>query len=499
VETVFLKQRARVLLGRLDRALSGASPLVVGRLVAAALTFAVPLVLARHLSREQFGTYKQFFLVAMTLTLTGQMGLTQSLYYFLPRGGPDRGAFVTQSIMGLCAVGALAALLVLVLPFAGPHRVPLALFSAAALATTPLEATLTSQGRTGLSAAVYVLFEFLRGAALLTGALLSGLRGCIWGATFVMLFRFMLVIALHIQGWLPHGRPTRATWRRQIAYALPYAGSAVLYVVQRNLGQYVVSVQADAATFALFSVAMFHLMTTDMVYTPVSEVLIVRLGRAAAGADWRGAREAFHDATLRLAELFFPMAALMWVLGGVLVPTLFSRKYVGSVPTFFVLTLEIPVGVLLLDAVMRAAAETRFLFRVNALRVVMTFVLVVVGVRVGGLPGAALGTVVSELFGRLLMLGRARRFLHTSLRESLPWRALARLAGRSAVPFLPAWATVRLLDGMPRLALALGTLIYGAGFAMCYIYTAAWRSKPSSVGGTSSGTVAESRSSPSSR
>jgi len=498
VETVFLKQRARLLLGKLDRVLGGASPLVAGRLIAAALTFAVPLVLARHLSREEFGTYKQFFLVAATLMLTGQLGLTQSLYYFLPRGGPERGAFVTQSIVGLTVVGALAGLVLLFLPWTGPYRVPMALFSATALASTPLESTLTSQGRIGISAAVYVLFEVLRGSALVIGALAGGLRGCIWGATFVLLFRFASVIVLHVQGFLPHGRPTLATWKRHLGYALPYAGSAVLYVVQRNLGQYVVSIHFDAATFALFSVAMFHLMTMDMVYTPVSEVLIVRLGRAATEEDWRGVREALHDATLRLAELFFPMAALMWAVGAALVPTLFSHKYAGSVPIFWMLTLEIPVGVLALDAVMRAAAETKFLFRVNAFRVVLTFGLVVLGIYLDGLPGAAAGTVLSELVGRLLMLRRARRFLRCGLRDILPWRGLGRLAVRSAVPFLPALVVERMLAGTPRLALVMASLAYGAGFAMCYIYGAAWRSRPSSVGDTSSGAVAEGPSSPSS-
>jgi O-antigen/teichoic acid export membrane protein len=268
--------------------------------------------------------------------------------------------------------------------------------------------------------------------------------------------------------------------------------------VQRNLGQYMVSIHFDAATFALFSVAMFHLMTMDMVYTPVSEVLIVRLGRAAAADDWRGARAAFHDATLRLAELFFPFAALMWAIGGVLVPTLYSHKYAASVPIFCMLTLEIPVGVLALDAVMRAAAETRFLFRVNAFRVVLTFGLVVLGIYLGGLPGAAAGTVTSELFGRLLMLRRARRFLRCGWREILPWRGLGRLALRSAVPFLPALAVERMLAGAPRLALVLATLAYGAGFAICYIYGAAWRSRPSSVGDISSGAVAKRPSSPSS-
>ena len=62
------------------RVLGAGSPLVAGRLVSAALTFALPLMLARLLAPHEFGTYKQFFLIAQTLQLTGQLGLTQSLY-----------------------------------------------------------------------------------------------------------------------------------------------------------------------------------------------------------------------------------------------------------------------------------------------------------------------------------------------------------------------------------------------------------------------------------
>ena len=60
------------------RVLGAGSPLVIGRLISAALTFGLPLVLARLLTPEQFGTYKQFFLIAATVQLTCQLGLTQS-------------------------------------------------------------------------------------------------------------------------------------------------------------------------------------------------------------------------------------------------------------------------------------------------------------------------------------------------------------------------------------------------------------------------------------
>src|SRR2546429_9819030 len=83
-------------------------PLVLSRFASAALTFGLPLILVRLLDPHSFGTYKQFFLVAQTLVLVGQLGLTQSLYYFLPRGTAERGSYITHTLGLVALLGALA-------------------------------------------------------------------------------------------------------------------------------------------------------------------------------------------------------------------------------------------------------------------------------------------------------------------------------------------------------------------------------------------------------
>src|SRR5947208_15324037 len=84
-----------------------ASPLVLGRVASMALTFTLPLALARVLDAAAFGTYKQLFLVAQTVLLTCQFGLTSSLYYFLPREKEGRGAYVTHILVCLTGVAAI--------------------------------------------------------------------------------------------------------------------------------------------------------------------------------------------------------------------------------------------------------------------------------------------------------------------------------------------------------------------------------------------------------
>ena len=44
--------------------------------------------------------------------------------------------------------------------------------------------------------------------------------------------------------------------------------------------RFAVSASFDPATFALFSVAAFHMQVVDIIYTPTSEVLMVELAQA---------------------------------------------------------------------------------------------------------------------------------------------------------------------------------------------------------------------------
>src|SRR5207253_10486589 len=69
-----------------------AGPLMLARLGVAALTFAIPMVLARMLLPASYGTFKQAWLLSNTLFLVLPLGLTQSLVYFVPRELPKKQA-----------------------------------------------------------------------------------------------------------------------------------------------------------------------------------------------------------------------------------------------------------------------------------------------------------------------------------------------------------------------------------------------------------------------
>ncbi len=458
-------------------ALGASSPLVMSRLLSATLTFGLPLALVRLLTPQAFGTYKQFFLVAQTMLMIGQLGLTQSLYYFLPRGGADRGVYVSQTVfsLGLLGIG-FGSALYLAAPLVGgwvgsgelAHlALPLGVFAGGMLMAAPLEASLTSEGRIGGAAVSYVVTDAIRAASMVLaaryGVRVLGPAAIFWAAAAVSLLRVLALYTLLARRVLPMARPRWSMLRTQLAFALPFAGASLLYVGQRYCQQYVVSARFDTATFALFAIASFHLPVVDIVFTPISEVLMVDLGRS-IGNDHRASLRHWDDAADKLASILFPAACGAWLLGPTVLPLLFTHKYEGAVPLFILTTLEIPLWIMPVDALLRAAGDTRFLFGFNGVRMVVTAGCVFLGIQLGGLRGAVVGGLVSESLARVVMLARGRRFLGSpNLTHVLDWPMLSRIAAAAALAVVPAWAVRLMIAPGVRMVVA-SIAVYGVAY-----------------------------------
>ena len=66
--------------------------LMSGRVLGFAAAFAIPMVLARVFDQSEFGTYKQLFLVYSSLYSVVQLGMAESLFYFLPSNQKQGGS-----------------------------------------------------------------------------------------------------------------------------------------------------------------------------------------------------------------------------------------------------------------------------------------------------------------------------------------------------------------------------------------------------------------------
>lgn len=455
-----------------------ATPLLVGRGIAAVLTFAIPVILARALDQDSYGTYKQFFLIASTAYLIGQAGLVASLYYFVPRAGrAEAGRFLVQALLGLLVVGGVAAAIVFLgagaiarrfsNPALLPLAAPLALYLWAFLGAAPLEVSLTTTKRTGWAGLSYAVSDLVRTAALVLPITLGGgMVALAWAAAGWATLRLIAAWTLVLSGRLGKAQlPSRAAARSQLGYSIPFAGAVLLATVQMQLPQYLVAALSDASTYAIYAVGVLQIPLTDMLYTPVAEVMMVRL----ASAPTSGAPKIFHEAVARLAMFFLPLTAFALAAAPELIPTLYTTQYLASVPIFLIALCELPLSAMPVDGLLRSLNRTGTLFRVGLLRLAISIVLVPIGLKVIGLPGAMLGYIATQWTAKLLLLRAASKRLDVRATALIPWPEVKSWALRGAAVFVAVTLLRRFGPWHGWIFIGAGVLVAAAVWGLCVL------------------------------
>src|SRR5262245_55628879 len=95
-----------------DSTFRPAMKLMSGRMAAFAITILTPVLFVRRFSHADFGTYKQFCLVASAPYLVG-CAFSESLFYFLPKDPSRSARYVINSMVMLMATGVVCAIAIL--------------------------------------------------------------------------------------------------------------------------------------------------------------------------------------------------------------------------------------------------------------------------------------------------------------------------------------------------------------------------------------------------
>ncbi len=470
--------------------LAGARPLILARGLAAAIAVMLPLVLVRRLAQQEYGTYKQLFMVAQTFYYVVPLGVPQSLYFFLPRSREGR-PYVIQAMVILTGAGALAALALLAgaprigdwlnSPELSSHAPALALYLFGTVCSSPLEISLTARGRTRLASLFYLGSELLRTAAMTAPALLGyGLSGVMDGIAAFALLRAAVTWAL-----VPRGtsgpRAARSALREQLHYALPFGAAVALGVPQSYFHQYAVSATASAAAFAVYAVGLFQVPFVDLLHSPTTEVLMVALGELEREGRQRESAEVYRSAASRLAYAFVPMVAFLEAAAPQFISALFTERYLAAVPVFRVAVLSTLLAIFPLEGVLRARGETVYILKSNVAKALVTVPLVLLGIRSLGMVGAVSAWLCCEVFGRAALLARMPRALGVPIVHLFPWKELARAAAAAALAAAGMSLAQSFLAGSaptgsfarPAAALAACTAAYGVGYVAALLLVGA--------------------------
>jgi O-antigen/teichoic acid export membrane protein len=470
-----------------DRIARATRLLAAGRIPGLVAAFAIPLVLARVFDQAEFGTYKQLFLIYATLFGLAQLGMAESLYYFVPLAPAQAGRHVANALVALATLGLACVLLLngyadriaawLTNPALAMHLGTLGLFLALMLISAVLEIVLISRRRTAAAASTYAASDFARACCFVAPAALGwGLRGVIIGAALFAAIRLAATLVMLWREFRSELRVDAPVLRRQLAYALPFALAVGVEVLHINWHQYAVASRFDAAAFAVYAVGCLQIPVVDLIVTSAVNVMMVEM----ATARERSTAEAvalWHDTIARLSFMIFPIAAFLLLMAHEIIVVLFTTAYAASVPIFMLWSLTILASVLAADSVLRVFAQTRYLLVQNVVHLLIVATLAGAFLSSFGLTGAVLVTLVATLIVKTMAVARISRLMSVPLSQSLPWKRMATAATCAAVAGIPTALIARSAALVPLVTLVVAALTYALVYAALY-YTVGRRTRP---------------------
>jgi O-antigen/teichoic acid export membrane protein len=430
--------------------LKPALTLMAGRTLGYAVLFLLPIVLVRLFDQEQFGTYKQVFLLYGTILNLAQVGMSESLFYFLPGSPEDAGRYVCNSIMVLGGIGLLTGGILYLggdtiahymnNPALAPLMPLLAVFFLLMLASYVLEIVMTARHQYSYAAASYGLSDVARAALIVMPALVfQTVASVLYGAIAHAIIRLGATLWYSRKQFGTGLRPDRSLMLRQIAYSLPFALYVLFQTGQESLHLFVVSSWFDAATFAVYSVGCLQIPLAEVVSMSVVNVMMVGMVQAIREGREAAVVPMWHDTVRKLALVFFPLVAILLITAHDLIVFLFTDAYAASVPIFRTWSLVVLMSVVPMDGLLRVYAKTTFLMSINAIKLIVVAGAIYWFVSGFGLIGPVVITLLALAAGKAIGLVRMMSSGHLNAGNVLPWRSLLEIGVVAAAASLPAW------------------------------------------------------------
>jgi len=441
------------------------------------------IVLVRHLTQVEYGTFRQVYLLAATMLQT-ELGFIESLYFFIPSFPKLRSAFVRQSVMVVAVMQLAGGTLLLIFKqnithfFNNPELATcldlLALYAGFSLITRIWEVELIAERRAPYAALVEGTFEALKVLLMFVAlALSAGIRPLLWAlvaANGLKFFAFILFLSREFRMFAAAGPLRQAA--PQIGYAMSLWLPAMLNgAIGTQAHQYIVGHYFDPAQYAIYAVACFQVPFVGVLNNSITEVFLVRVTEYRSLGRSLELYDVWIKACRKALLLFAAIVAVVLVLAKPIIVVLFTDRYAASASLFAVMVTGLLFNSMFQDSVFRAHSAMKIYASFYALRGLLSLVLAFIGLKFWGLWGVALSTVLSIGIVNMLQLGPVARLLKVPFTKVLAWKDAALTLIIAAFAALATWICVHrvsspkadLLIGMPLFGLVYGALAIRLG------------------------------------
>jgi O-antigen/teichoic acid export membrane protein len=253
-----------------------------------------------------------------------------------------------------------------------------------------------------------------------------------------------------------------SVFREQASYVAPLGLAGLAYTAQSDLHSYIVAEHFSVEDYAIYSIGSGQLPLINTVRDALVSVLLARISSLQQNGATDQIRVLMLRAVRKLSAMYIPVAACLLVLGREFLITVYTAKFVSSLPFLMLNVLLLPLAGMITDPVLRAYAAYRYVtLKVRLTMLVVLVILALSSIQYLGMIGVMASYVFCVTAERLLLFRLTMRILNATWAD---WKLVAdvwKYVAAAVVAGLCVLGMKAVLpDAKPQLILCIGAALF---------------------------------------
>jgi O-antigen/teichoic acid export membrane protein len=410
--------------------------LVVANLIKYAVGFAMPMVLVRVLTQNDYGSYQQMMLIGNATIGILTLGLPVSVYYFYHHVGEHRvPALIAQTTILLVLSGVLGTF---VIYFGADHFSAsmnnnlmaglLRIYALSMVLTIGSEHCLhfmISQNRYKLAVTFEILETLVRVLTLLAPLWLGyGFTGLIMGIVIYAGLRFTVrnlyllkCSNLDFGGWKRQAFP-----QDQLKYSIPSVLITLSGLVGGTFNRAILATSFTPTQYAIYAVGSLEIPLDVIFQASVANVLRASLPPLVRDGNRVEVVRILREAARKLSIIVLPSFIFLLGHSSQFILLLFTSKYDESVHIFRIYLWLIPLHMLVLSSVPHVFGKPKLNFYITLAMTALLLALSYVLLKIIGFYGPAIAIVASQYVQAAVYIFVVIKLTKSSIAQLLPIR-----------------------------------------------------------------------------
>lgn len=452
-----------------------ASIIIVSKALSKVVAAISALVLARLLTKEDFGLLQFIITAYLTVSTLAQLGLPESVFYFFERlPALSRKTFSLLMARLLVFMGLAGSVFLFVIIFFAPRwgfevgwaLIPLIILTVLDLPCSLTPNLLVAIDRTRQAAWFNLINSLLLFSATVGPAVFGfSLQTIVMSLVGYGVLRMLISGYFFVSNFPESGSKLPLGMTREVfAYSVPLALANMLWAANRYIDKYVVAAFLPVEVFAEYAIGAQEIPFLPTIAYSVATVMMPQFVAFFMQGDKDSILRLWLESIRKVSLIILPLMVLFILTAEEFIVLTVGEQYLNAALPFRIYTLILFQRVTSYSAVLKAIGKTRVVTNHAIYTIILNVVLSIPLVILMGVAGPPTATVLAGMVTWVYVMLRIRDALETKLRDTFPFGHYFKTLFVSVLAGLPILVLDIWLDAPVAIELVVKIVVYLTGY-----------------------------------